>query len=228
MSAGDEDTLAVPAPPASVRSTFGSLTDGLEAYARALATDGVVRGLIGPREVPRLWDRHILNCAVLAQGIPDGSRVADVGSGAGLPGMVLALVRPDLRLVLVESLSRRCEFLTEVVGRLGLTNVVVRRDRAEDCVDLRGSFDVVVARAVAPLARLVPATLPLLRPGGVLLAMKGDTAQDEIDAAGAVFKKARVSDIVVRRFEAPYVEHAATAVEIRNVSRAPSIEHRRR
>lgn len=219
MSAGDEGTLVVPAPPPAVRSAFGPLTDGLEAYAAALASDGVVRGLIGPREVPRLWDRHILNCAVLADGIPAGSRVADVGSGAGLPGMVIALVRADLQVVLVESLLRRCEFLTEVVDRLGLGNVTVRRGRAEECRDLRGAFDVVVARAVAPLVRLVPATLPLLRPGGVLLAMKGDTAEEEIDAAGAAMKKAGVSDVVVRRFEAPYVEHAATAVQIRNVSR---------
>lgn len=219
MGAGDEGSLVVPAPPPTVRATFGPLTDGLEAYAAALAGDGVVRGLIGPREVPRLWERHILNCAVLADGIPADSRVADVGSGAGLPGIVLALVRADLRVVLVESLLRRCEFLTEVVARLGLGNVTVRRDRAEDCVDLRGGFDVVVARAVAPLVRLVPAVLPLLRPGGVLLAMKGDTAQEEIDAAGAAMKKAGVSEVVVRRFEAPYVEHAATAVQIRNVSR---------
>ncbi|MGQ0467128.1 MAG: 16S rRNA (guanine(527)-N(7))-methyltransferase RsmG [Sporichthyaceae bacterium] len=220
MGTGNEETLAVPSPPPSVRGAFGALADGLEAYAAILASDGVVRGLIGPHEVPRLWDRHILNCAVLAEGIPSGARVADVGSGAGLPGLVLALVRSDLQVVLVESLLRRTDFLTEVVGRLGLTNVAVRRGRAEECVDIRGGFDVVVARAVAPLARLVPSTLPLLRPGGVLLAMKGDTAQDEIAAAASILKKARVSDVVVRRFEAPYVEHAATAVQIRsNVSR---------
>ncbi|MGQ0845940.1 MAG: 16S rRNA (guanine(527)-N(7))-methyltransferase RsmG [Sporichthyaceae bacterium] len=194
---------------------FGELMAGLRDYAESLASDGVVRGLIGPREVPRLWERHILNCAVLADGIPPGSRIADVGSGAGLPGVVVALVRPDVEMVLIESLQRRCDYLAETLDRLALANATVVRGRAEECRDLRGSFDVVTARAVAPLVRLVPQTVPLLRPGGCLLAMKGDTAQEEIEAARAAMRKAGVGEVVVRHFDARYVEHAATAVEIR-------------
>jgi len=123
------------------------------AYAEALATDGVTRGLIGPREVPRLWERHLLNCAVVAEAIPDGSEVCDIGSGAGLPGLVLSIRRPDLRVTLVEPLLRRTTFLTEVAERLDLTNVEVVRDRAEA---LHGSREcsVVTSRAVAPLPRL--------------------------------------------------------------------------
>lgn len=213
MAVGDESvTTVVPAPPASAVEHFGPRIAGLAAYAAALATDGVLRGLIGPREVQRLWDRHILNCAVLADAIPEGSTVADVGSGAGLPGMVIALVRPDVRITLIESLLRRTAFLGETVQRLGLEHVVVRRDRAEDCKDLRGSFDVVVARAVAPLGRLVPTTAPLLRPDGCLLAMKGESVAEEIEAARAVLKKAGLSEVAVRCFDAPYLGRPATAV----------------
>lgn len=215
MAVGDDPgTVAVPAPPPAAVAHFGARMAGLEMYAAALASDGVVRGLIGPREVERLWERHLLNCAVLADGIPADSTVADVGSGAGLPGLVIALVRPDVRMTLIESLLRRTEFLGEMVERLGLDNVVVRRDRAEDCRDLRGSFDVVVARAVAPLTRLVPTTAPLLKPTGRLLAMKGETAQEEIDAARAVLRRAGLSHVVVRCFDAPYVDRPATAVEM--------------
>jgi 16S rRNA (guanine527-N7)-methyltransferase len=215
MAVGDDPgTVVVPAPPPTAVEHFGPRMAGLAAYAAALATDGVVRGLIGPREVERLWERHLLNCAVLADGIPAGSTVADVGSGAGLPGLVIALVRSDVRMTLIESLLRRTEFLAEMVDRLGLDNVVVRRDRAEDCRDLRGTFDVVTARAVAPLTRLVPTTAPLLRPAGRLLAMKGETAQDEIDAARGVLRKAGLSHVAVRCFDAPYVDRPATAVEM--------------
>lgn len=129
-----------------------------------------------------MWERHLLNCAVVAPAIPASAQVADVGSGAGLPGLVLAIIRPDLAVCLVEPLLRRATFLEEVVGRLGLTGVQVRRDRAEA---LHGQLlvDVVTARAVAPLERLATWCLPLVRPGGVLLALKGDRAQDELASA---------------------------------------------
>lgn len=155
-----------------------------EAYAGWLADAGVVRGLIGPREVPRLWDRHILNCAVLVDLIPDGVSVGDVGSGAGLPGLVLAIARQDLRVTLIEPLLRRTTFLTEVVRDLGLDNVEVLRERAEA---LHGSrlFDVVTSRAVAPLPRLLEWSMPLVSPTGALLAMKGSSAYDEIAEASA-------------------------------------------
>lgn len=163
---------------------------GLLAYADLLASAGVERGLIGPREVPRLWDRHILNCLVVADPnldlVPTSAVVADVGSGAGLPGVVWALARPDIRMVLVEPLLRRSEFLSEAVDRIGLTDrVAVVRGRAEDLgrsAEWTG-VDVVTARAVAPLSKLLGWTIPLAKPGGRLVALKGESAQAEVDAA---------------------------------------------
>ena len=144
----------------------------------------MVRGLIGPREAPRLWDRHLLNCAVLGEVVPRGVAVADVGSGAGLPGLVLAIARPDLRVTLVEPLLRRTRFLDEVVDLLGLqAQVEVLRGRAEELADGR-TFDVVTARAVAPLERLARWCLPLVAPGGELVAMKGASAPAEVVEAG--------------------------------------------
>jgi 16S rRNA (guanine527-N7)-methyltransferase len=149
----------------------------LSAYAERLATDGVVRGLIGPREVPRLWDRHLVNCALMADALPVGATVADVGSGAGLPGLVLAIVRPDVRMTLIEPLLRRTTFLSEVVDALGLENVVVRRDRA-DAVHGAQVFDAVTARAVAALDRLAGWCMPLVSPHGSMVAMKGSAAAE--------------------------------------------------
>lgn len=155
-------------------------------YAELLGGDGVVRGLIGPREVPRLWERHLLNCAVLAEAVPNGARVCDIGSGAGLPGLVLAIARPDLVVTLVEPLLRRTTFLQEVVDALGLDRVTVVRGRAEE---MRGaaSYDVVTSRAVAPLERLLGWSMPLVTASGSLLAMKGASAADEIAASRATW-----------------------------------------
>jgi 16S rRNA (guanine527-N7)-methyltransferase len=158
------------------------------AYADLLATDGVLRGLIGPREAPRLWERHLVNCAVLADAIPEGADVVDLGSGAGLPGLVLAIRRPDLRVTLVEPLLRRTTFLDEAVAALGLDRVEVVRARAEDLHGQR-DFAVVTSRAVAPLPRLLDWSMPLVRPGGVLLAMKGATAPDELAGAAADLRR---------------------------------------
>jgi 16S rRNA (guanine527-N7)-methyltransferase len=175
-----------PAVPASAAEVFGPALDRAVEYVRLLATDGAVRGLIGPREVPRLWDRHLLNSAAVAPLVPDRARVVDVGSGAGLPGIPLALARPDLTVALLEPLARRVTFLDEVVDRLRLTNVTVVRGRAEEGPARRelGGADVVTARAVAPLEKLAGWCLPLLRPGGRLLALKGSTAAEELAAAG--------------------------------------------
>jgi 16S rRNA (guanine527-N7)-methyltransferase len=172
--------------PAEARAVFGPAVDAAAEYARLLATEGSVRGLIGPREVPRLWDRHLLNSAAIAALIPSGARVVDVGSGAGLPGIPLALARPDLSVTLLEPLARRVAFLTECVERLGLERVTVVRGRAEEDPVRRelGGADAVTARAVAPLDKLAGWCLPLLRPGGVLLAVKGSTAAEELAAAG--------------------------------------------
>jgi 16S rRNA (guanine527-N7)-methyltransferase len=170
-----------PPPPPGAATVFGSRLPAATAYAELLAGDGVIRGLLGPREVPRLWDRHLLNCAVTAELLAPGVTITDVGSGAGLPGIPLALARPDLRIELLEPLQRRVDFLREVVSTLGLDNVWVARGRAED---VRGDgVDVVTARAVAPLSRLAGWCLPLLRPGGSLIALKGNQASAELDAA---------------------------------------------
>jgi 16S rRNA (guanine527-N7)-methyltransferase len=154
----------------------------LEEYAELLATDGVTRGLIGPREVPRLWDRHLVNCGLLAPLIPADASVADVGSGAGLPGLVLAIARADLRVTLVEPMARRVAFLEEARERLGLDTVRVVRARAEQWDGTR-RFDCVTARAVAALPKLLGWAMPLVAENGMVLAMKGSSAPAEIEAA---------------------------------------------
>jgi 16S rRNA (guanine527-N7)-methyltransferase len=166
---------------------FGDALPVAERYAKFLAEAGVVRGLIGPREMDRLWERHLINCAVVGEVVPDEARVVDIGSGAGLPGIVLAIVRPDLAVTLLEPLLRRVTFLNECVELLELENVEVRRGRAEE-VAAEFSMDVATARAVAPLDRLAQWALPLLRPGGELLALKGERAAAELGEAKPVLQ----------------------------------------
>lgn len=173
---------------------FGDRLDLAARYADLLATDGVVRGLIGPREVPRIWDRHLLNSVALVDLIPPGATVADVGSGAGLPGIALAIARPDLGLYLVEPQLRRTTFLAEVVGALQLDRVTVVRARAEEAPRRMPPVDVVVARAVAPLGRLAEWCLPLAVMGGRLLALKGASAADEVAAQRALVRRAGGAD----------------------------------
>lgn len=176
-----------PSVPEVAQRVFSDALPLARAFAELLATDGIVRGLIGPREVPRLWDRHLLNCAVLTEAIDAGASVCDLGSGAGLPGLVVAIRRPDLMVTLVEPLLRRTTFLEEAVGVLELRNVRIRRGRAEDLHGV-SSFDVVTARAVAPLDRLSYWSLPLVRSGGLFLAMKGSSAEAEIADAAEVIR----------------------------------------
>jgi 16S rRNA (guanine527-N7)-methyltransferase len=168
-----------PEPPLAAVELFGARLPVVRRYAEILAGPGVERGIIGPREVDRLWDRHLMNCEAVAELIPESAVVADVGSGGGLPGLVLAIVRPDLRVTLLEPLLRRTLFLSECMEDLGLRNVEVLRGRAEEWAG-RLRADVVTARAVAPLDRLAGWCLPLLRPGGTMLALKGDTAAAEL------------------------------------------------
>lgn len=188
-----------PVPDRAGSFVFGDLLPLALRYERWLAGAGIERGLLGPREVDRLWERHLLNSAVVAPLLDAGARVVDVGSGAGLPGIPLALARPDCSVVLLEPLARRAAFLTEVVEDLGLgPRVSVVRARAEEHARTTPAYDVAVARAVAPLDRLAGWCLPLLRPGGRLLALKGERAADEVAAAPALGASIeRVGDGVV-------------------------------
>src|SRR4051812_4419679 len=180
-----------PAQRVAAERLFGDRLPLAIRYAGLLITDGVVRGLIGPHEAPRIWDRHLLNCAAMGELIPQDARVVDVGSGAGLPGMVLAVARPDISVVLVEPLARRTAFLSEAVAQLGLDRITVVRGRAEELVPSRGhpgleSADVVTARAVAPLDRLTAWCLPLAAEGGRMLALKGESAVEEVATHAAL------------------------------------------
>lgn len=173
--------IEVPRAPASAARLFGERLDKAVRYAELLATDGMERGLIGPREVDRLWDRHLLNSGAIEELIADGARVVDAGSGAGLPGVPLALARPDLCIALVEPMLRRTEFLLEVVEELGIDCDVVRGRIEEAAVRERvGTVDVVTCRAVAALDKLTGWCVPVLRPGGQLLAIKGERADEEV------------------------------------------------
>jgi 16S rRNA (guanine527-N7)-methyltransferase len=205
-------TEAPPAPPAAA-SIFGDRLAAACDYAQRLATDGVIRGLLGPREVPRLWERHLLNCAVVAELIALGVSVTDVGSGAGLPGIPLALARPDLIIGLLEPLARRAVFLEEVVAALSLDQVRVMRARAEDSIGGPG-VDVVTARAVAPLSRLAGWCLPLLRPGGSLIALKGSRAQAELDAAAGDLRRLGAVEWAVESCGHGLVEPPTTVVRV--------------
>ena len=177
---------------------FGARLPLAARYVDLLTEHGVLRGLIGPREVPRLWQRHILNSAVVAELIPTGATVVDVGSGAGLPGVPLALARPDLTVTLLEPMARRVAWLTDVVAELGIPVEVVRGRAEEPEVQRRlGGADVVTARAVAPLAKLVGWCLPLVRPGGQLVALKGESASDELARDADLVRQAGGSELSV-------------------------------
>ena len=211
----DDVSRETPPAPDSARGVFPVERIPLaEAYADLLGTDGVVRGLIGPREAPRLWDRHLLNCAVLGDLLPEGASVCDIGSGAGLPGLVLAIARPDLRITLVEPLLRRTTFLEEVVTRLQLAEQVeVVRDRAEGLHGER-TFEVVTSRAVAPLDRLLGWSMPLVAPTGFLVAMKGSSVHEEIKTADAVLHQLGCSPPEVHVLGADRIASPTTAVRV--------------
>ena len=175
--------------PAGAAAVFGAEFDRAVVYAGILATRGVEWGVIGPREVPRLWDRHLMNCAVVAELVDSRCRtLADIGSGAGLPGVVLALVLPEVQVALIEPLERRARFLTECVSELELANASVLRGRAED-VTKQVAADVVTARAVAPLERLAPLAAGLARKRGMILAIKGSGAAEELERARPVLRR---------------------------------------
>jgi 16S rRNA (guanine527-N7)-methyltransferase len=180
--------------PAAAALLFGDRLDVARQFTQNLASQGEERGLIGPLELPRLWTRHILNCALMAPLVH--GKVGDIGSGAGLPGLVLAIARPDVHFVLIEPMERRVAWLEEQVAELGLNNVTVNRERAEDSRrDLM--LDQVTARAVSALKKLIPLTAPLVKPGGELVLMKGAGAAAEIDAASKQIKAYKLHDVEI-------------------------------
>jgi 16S rRNA (guanine527-N7)-methyltransferase len=180
-----------------VAGVFASRLPMAQAYVDLLATEAVTRGLIGPREVPRLWGRHVMNSAAVLPRVPEASSVADVGTGAGLPGVVWAIARPDLAVTLIEPLLRRTTFLEATIEQLGLDNCRVLRARAED---VHERFEVVTARAVANLHKLGRWCMPLVAPGGVLLALKGQSAAEEVQAATATLHRLGATTIVVATY----------------------------
>ena len=186
--------MSVEPEPSVAAALFGEGIDRARRFAGALAEHGEERGLIGPQELPRLWTRHILNSVIAAPLFPAG-RVGDVGSGGGLPGIVLAIARPDIEWVLIEPMERRCVWLSAQVAALGLENVVVERARAEEAGRYEGMLDAVTARAVSALRTLIPWTAPLARDGGELILFKGQNVDAEIEKAQKVIRKHRLTDV---------------------------------
>ncbi|MCW1959348.1 MAG: 16S rRNA (guanine(527)-N(7))-methyltransferase RsmG [Mycobacterium sp.] len=204
-----------PAPdaPDIAAEVFGERLDIARRYADLLADVRVERGLIGPREVDRLWERHILNSAAVAELVEPGARVIDVGSGAGLPGLPLAIARPDLSVTLLEPMLRRTDFLIEAVGELGVTVVVVRGRAEEKGIRNEiGGADVVVSRAVADLEKLTRWCVPLIRPGGRMLALKGDRAEAEVVEHQAAMKRLGIAEVEVVRCGTSYLSPPTTVV----------------
>lgn len=181
--------------PAAAAALFGDRIDVARQFTADLAREGETRGLIGPLELPRLWTRHVLNSALVAPLLRPG-RVGDIGTGAGLPGLVVAIARPDVDFVLIEPMERRVDWLNQEVEALGLTNVEVLRARAEEAVGIE-PLTQVTARAVSALSKLIPITVPLLAEGGELVFMKGEKVTDEITAAQKVIRKHRLADVRV-------------------------------
>lgn len=212
-----------PKPPPVAADVFGDRLALAVRYVQILADAGVERGLIGPRETQRLWDRHVLNSAALAELLDPSEQIADIGSGAGLPGIPLALARPDVRVILIEPLLRRSDFLREVVDDLAVDVVVVRGRAEEDAVRQRvGEMDAVVSRAVASLEKLARWSVPLLRMGGRMLALKGQRAADEIAEHRRVMESLGAVDARVVTCGGAYLDPPATVVVARRGETTPA------
>ncbi|HEY0225281.1 MAG TPA: 16S rRNA (guanine(527)-N(7))-methyltransferase RsmG [Mycobacterium sp.] len=234
---GESDRVSEPAAepvPVSdaAAAIFGQRLEVAQRYAELLATAGVERGLLGPREVDRLWERHLLNSAAIGELLDRGERVVDIGSGAGLPGIPLAIARPDLTIALLEPMLRRSEFLKEAVAELGLTVEVVRGRAEESWVrDQVGESDAAVSRAVAALDKLTKWSMPLLRPGGRMIAIKGERAPDEVQEHRRVMAAAGAVDVRVLTCGASYLHPPATVVLAQRgerPSRRPAASGKRR
>ena len=197
----------------AARTIFGDDLPLAERFVHHLATSGIERGLLGPRELPRLWDRHVLNCAVVGVLIPEASRVADVGSGAGLPGLALAIARPDAAFLLIEPLERRVNWLREVTEDLGLKNVEIFRGRAEQAIG-KSDVDVVTARAVSALSGLASLTMPLLKGQGEVLAIKGRSAGEEVEKAAKIIRRLGGKSTRVETVGGDLLDEPTTVVRI--------------
>jgi 16S rRNA (guanine527-N7)-methyltransferase len=209
--------------PRSAAHLFGDRLDLARRYAELLAETGVERGVVGPREADRLWERHLLNSAAAGELIGEGEQIVDVGSGAGLPGVPLALARPDLSVTLVEPMARRSEFLQEAVDVLGLDVTVVRGRAEEAAVRAQvGEVDVAVSRAVASLDKLTKWCMPLIRPGGRMLAIKGERAFDEVKRHRRVMASLGAEGVRVMRCGVDYLESPATVVVAHRSTAPPS------
>jgi 16S rRNA (guanine527-N7)-methyltransferase len=206
--------LPPPPPSAEAVAEFGAALAKAQHYAELLATDGVTRGIIGPRETSRLWDRHLVNCALVAEFMPERGELVDIGSGAGLPGIVLAMLRPCLQVILLEPLLRRSVFLEECVRALDLPNATVIRARAEEKAAVGIRADVATARAVAPLEKLVGWASGLLRADGELIAIKGQSAAEELAAARPALARLGVRSAEVLRAGDGRVVSATTIVRV--------------
>lgn len=229
MNPTEPDRSAVPE---VAKNLFGDAFDGAVAFVDLLRAHGVERGLIGPRELDRIWDRHVLNSVVLTELVPSGATVIDVGSGGGFPGIPLALARPDLRVVLLDPMARRVEWLDEVVDKLSLEHVEVVRGRAEErsVRESIGTADVVTSRAVAPLAKLASWCLPLVRTGGLMLALKGASAQDEVDRDRDAVRRLGGDAIGVSLIGADVLAEPTSVVSVTKVekkTRRPTTQRKR-
>ena len=208
--------------PDVAREYLGERADLMQRYVDHLCDTGVSHGLMGPREVPRMWERHILNCAVVSPGIPENAHVADVGAGAGLPGLVLAICRPDLHMTLIEPLLRRTTWLEDVVDDLELANVRVVRARADEQWG-KGRYDVVTSRAVARIGELARWSLPLVREGGQMFVLKGSSAEQELEEDRDVLDRLRVVSADVERWGAGVVDPETVTMRLRVRGLAPQL-----
>jgi 16S rRNA (guanine527-N7)-methyltransferase len=204
--------MSVEKEPVEAKAIFGDRIDLARAYAAALARDSDTLGLLGPRELSILWSRHILNSAVVAELVPAGASVADVGSGAGLPGIPMAIAQPNAHFTLIEPMERRSDWLISVIDELGLENVSVKRARAEEVGDV---YDIVTARAVSALPKLLRLTVDLTRAGGEILALKGSKAAEEVAEAQKLAKKLKLASFEILTVGAQHLSDPTTVVRTR-------------
>ncbi|MDO5720302.1 MAG: 16S rRNA (guanine(527)-N(7))-methyltransferase RsmG [Actinomycetaceae bacterium] len=213
VPADAKSNMNVEHPTDAVRALFQSSFPTVERFAELLVAEGELRGLIGPRELPRLWSRHIVNSAAVLDFIPEHAQMLDIGSGAGFPGIVVAIARPDVDVHLVEPMARRCDWLEHVRSELDIKNVTIHEVRAEQ-LHGEGQSDIVTARAVANLKKLIPLAMPLVMSGGSMLALKGRKAADEVSASRPLFRRFQVDKVDIHEVASPMEDESTRVVEL--------------